>query len=57
MKEEIINLLNTILEQKYIEHNEKWYKQNGGLAMGASTSAVLAETFVQHLEHKIIVDI
>jgi hypothetical protein len=51
MKVEIINLLNTILEQNYIEHNGKWYKQNDGLAMGAPTSAILAETIMQHLEH------
>jgi hypothetical protein len=37
MKVEIIDLLNTILEQNYIEHNGKWYKQNDGLAMGAPT--------------------
>jgi hypothetical protein len=57
MKVEIINPLNTILEQNYIKHNGKWYKQNDGLAMGASTSAVLAETFIQHLEYTIIMDI
>jgi hypothetical protein len=51
-KEEIINLLNTILEQNYIEHNGQWYKQNEG-----PTSAILAETFMQHLENTIIVDI
>lgn len=57
MKVEIINLLNTILEQNYFEHNGNWYKQNDGLALGAPTSTILTETFVQHLEHTIIVDI
>jgi hypothetical protein len=56
-KVEIKNLLNTILEQNYIEHNGKWYKKNDGLAMGVPTSAILAEIFVQHLEHTIIIDI
>jgi hypothetical protein len=54
---EIKNLLNIILEQNYIEHNGKWYKQNDGLAIGAPTSAILAEVFIRHLEHTIIVEI
>jgi hypothetical protein len=56
-KTEIRNLLNTTLEQNYIEHNGKWYKQNDGLAMGAPTSAILAEVFIQYLEHTTILDI
>lgn len=57
MKVEIKNLLNIILEQNYIEHNGKWYKQNDGLAVGAPTLAVVAETCIQHFKHTIIVDI
>lgn len=57
IKVEIINLRNTILEQNYIEHNGKLYKQNNSLAMGAPTWAIFAETFIQHLEHTIIMDI
>jgi hypothetical protein len=56
-KTEIRNLLNTTLEQNYIENNGKSYKQNDGLAMEAPTSAILAEVFIQHLEHKTIIDI
>jgi hypothetical protein len=58
-KTEIRNLINTTLEQKYkyIEHNRKWYKQNDGLAMGAPASAILAEVFIQYLEHTTIFDI
>jgi hypothetical protein len=56
-KNEIKNLLKVITEQNYIEHNRKWYKQNDGLAMGAPTSAILAEVFIQHLEHTEIVHI
>jgi hypothetical protein len=56
-KTEIINLLNTTLEQNYIEHNGKWYKENGGLAMEAPTTAILAEVFIQYLEHRAITDI
>jgi hypothetical protein len=32
----------------------KYYKQMEGLALGAPTSAILAETFIQHMEHKYI---
>jgi hypothetical protein len=46
-----------ILEQNYVEHNGKWFKQNAGLAMGAPTSAILAEVFIQYLEHTTICDI
>jgi hypothetical protein len=35
-----------------MQHNDHQYKQNEGLAMGAPTSAILAEMFIQHLEHK-----
>jgi phosphomannomutase len=38
-------------------YNGKWFKQNDGLAMGAPTSAILAEVFIQYLEHTTIIDI
>jgi hypothetical protein len=47
-------LLDASLEQNYIQFNDEYYKQNDGLAMGTPTSALLAEVFIQHLEHKII---
>jgi hypothetical protein len=53
-KEEILNILDIILEQNYLQFNNQFYKQNEGLTMGAPTSATLAETFIQHLEHTII---
>jgi hypothetical protein len=53
-KEEILNILNMILEQNYLQNNNQFYKQNEGLSMGAPTSSTLAEIFIQHLEHTII---
>jgi hypothetical protein len=50
-KYELLNLTNTILEQNYIQFNNHFYKQHDGLAMGAPTSAILAEIFIQFLEH------
>jgi hypothetical protein len=49
-------MLNTVLEENDIQFNNQYYKQNDGLAMGIPTSAILAEVFIQHLEHiKIII--
>jgi hypothetical protein len=53
-KYELLNLTNTILEENYIQFNDHFYKQHDGLAMGAPTSAVLTEIFVQSLEHTVI---
>jgi hypothetical protein len=50
-KQELVTLLNTVLEQNYLQFNDQFYKQNQGLVMGAPTSAILAETFIQYLEH------
>jgi hypothetical protein len=44
-------MLNTVLEQNHIQFNNQYYKQNDGLAMGIPTSAILAEVFIQNLEH------
>jgi hypothetical protein len=43
--------MNTILEQNYFQHHHKYYKQTDGLAMGAPTSAILAEIYIQNMEH------
>jgi hypothetical protein len=53
---EIIDLVNIILEQNYIQHKGQWYKQVNGLAVGAPTSAILTETVIQHLEHTVIIN-
>jgi hypothetical protein len=42
------------MEQNYFQFDQKHYKQIEGLAMGAPTSAILAETFIQHMEHTYI---
>jgi hypothetical protein len=56
-KIEILSLLDLVLEQNYIQVNEQYYIQTEGLAMGAPTSAILAEVFLQYLEHTQIIDI
>jgi hypothetical protein len=53
-KEELLYILDMILKQNYLQFNNQFYKQNEGLTMEAPTSATLAETFIQHLEHTVI---
>jgi hypothetical protein len=54
IREELESILNLILEQNYLQHNNQFYKLNEGLSMGALTSAILAEIFIQYLEHIMI---
>jgi hypothetical protein len=50
-KQETLLPINTILHQNYIQHNNIHYKQEDGLPMGAPTSPIFAEIFLQHVEH------
>jgi hypothetical protein len=43
--------LKTMTEQNYFQFDQQYYKQTEGLAMGAPTSAILAEMY-KHMEHK-----
>jgi hypothetical protein len=38
-------------------YNNEYYQQTDGLAMGAPTSAIIAEIFIQQLEHTMIIEI
>jgi hypothetical protein len=51
---ELLTIINIILDQNYLQLNNQFFKQNEGQAMGAPASAMLAETFIQYLEHTII---
>jgi hypothetical protein len=44
------------MEHNYLQFNNQYYKEEEGLAVGALTSAILAETFI-HLEHTVISNI
>jgi hypothetical protein len=57
IKQELITPLKATLEQNYLQFNNKFYKQNDGLAMGAPTSAILSEIFIQYLQHTKIIRI
>jgi len=47
----IISLMKTVLRQNYFQHEKEIFLQTEGLAMGAPTSSILSEVFLQHLEH------
>jgi hypothetical protein len=52
---ELIKITRTILEQNYFMFHNHNYSQNSGLAMGAPSSAILPEVYLQHLEHTKII--
>ena len=56
-QKEIMCIMNTVLEQNYFQYEQKYYKQTDGLAMGAPTSAILAEIYIQNMEHTQIQEI
>ena len=49
-KLELLNWYNTITNQNYFSNKGKTLIQKDGLAMGAPTSGIIAEFFLQHLE-------
>jgi hypothetical protein len=49
-KLELLNWYDTITNQNYFSNNGKTLIQKDGLAMGAPTSGIIAEFFLQHLE-------
>ena len=51
IQKETMIMLNTIMEQNYFQFEQENYKQVDGLAMGAPTSSILAETYIQYMEH------
>jgi hypothetical protein len=49
-KHKSLNLYDTITEKNYFSNNGKILIQQDGLAMGAPTSAIIAEFYLQNLE-------
>ena len=47
---EILTVNKIIITQNYFSFREKTYPQMNGLAMGAPTSSILSEIYLQHLE-------
>jgi hypothetical protein len=51
IKTELLDWFETITQQNYFRHNDKTITQSDGLAMGAPSSSIIAEIFLQHIEH------
>jgi hypothetical protein len=56
-KEVLLPIINNILNQNYFQRNRNFDEQTQGLAMEAPTSPMLAEMYMQYLEHSGIYDI
>jgi hypothetical protein len=54
---ELTAITRTVIEQNYFTFQNKYYYQNNGLAMGAPSSAILSEIYLQHLQHTEIIKI
>jgi hypothetical protein len=51
-QKETLHILQTVMEQNYFWFDQDYYKQTNGLPMGAPTSSIIVETYIQHMEHK-----
>jgi hypothetical protein len=52
-----MELIKFIGEHNYFERNSTFYQQSEGLAMGAPSSALLFEIYLQYHEHNEILDL
>jgi len=50
-QQEILKWYDVITRQNYFAHNKDIVFQNDGLAMGTPSSGLIAEIFLQHIEH------
>jgi hypothetical protein len=57
IRKEITKTVNTILKQNYFNFENSIYKQVDGLTMGAPTSALFSEIYLQKVEHTKILSI
>ena len=51
MQQELLHWYNIITKQNYFTTNNEIIIQQDGLAMGAPSSGLIAEIFLQHMEH------
>jgi hypothetical protein len=55
--DEILSVTHAILQQNYFQFQDSCYIQKTGLAMGAPTSSILSEIYLQHMEQNKIFEI
>jgi hypothetical protein len=54
---ELIRITQTVIKQNYFEFRNKSHVQQKGLVMGAPSSSILSEVFLQYLESTQIIDV
>jgi hypothetical protein len=54
---EIVKLTLILLNQNYFRFQDRIYRQREGLAMGAPTSSIFSELYLQYVEHTALYDI
>jgi len=52
--QEIMRITQTLINQNYFQFQDTIYIQNEGLVMGATTSSILSEVYLQHMENTTI---
>ena len=52
--QEILRITQTLVNQNYFQFQDTIYIQNEGLAMGAPTSSILSEVYLEHMENTTI---
>jgi hypothetical protein len=52
IKEQLIQMLDTIMEQNYFQYNNQYFKPEKGIAMGSPISGTLAEIYLQLIEER-----
>ena len=56
LQQQLTTLLRTVIKRNYFQNKDQIYKQKTGLAIGAPSSAILSELYLQYIEHTIIYD-
>ena len=49
---QLIQIIQSIMEQNYFQYNNKFYQPKEGIAMGSPISGLMAEAYLQHIEGK-----
>jgi hypothetical protein len=56
IRQELVNMSKIIIEQNYFKFDNGYYSQENGLAMGAPTSSILSEIYLQYIENTAVYD-
>ena len=49
-----IQMLTTVINQNYFQHEDQWFQPERGIAMGSPISSIIAEIYLQYIEQTYI---